>query len=313
MTSIPDNFSANIDYSNLRKLDLNLLVALDVLIDEASVTKAAEKLDITQSSMSHALKRLRIILGDEILIRTARKMEVTPYALELRDRVRQILVEIQATLFLKENFDPATAKGEFTIATNDYIEATIGANLLQQIITQAPGIRLRMRNLDKNIVMDTLDNNQIDLIIGAKLPLKSWHVSQDLYQEELVCVVRSDVTLTELSLDEYINRCHLLVSMRDDFQGFIDDILETQQRSRKVIWSTSHFMSLPFLIANSDCVALLPNRLAQRCAKAMGLQILPPPIAIPSATISAIWHQRNTNLASHRWLRERLVAAANNI
>ncbi|MEB3219291.1 MAG: LysR family transcriptional regulator [Nostocales cyanobacterium 94392] len=192
MTSIPPFLSVNIDYTNLRKLDLNLLIALDVLIEEVSVTKAAEKLSISQSSMSHALKRLRTVLDDEILIRTSRDMELTPLAEEIRDRVRQILAEIQSTLLEKETFNPAIAREDFRIATSDYIEATLGINLVQQLTSQAPNIRIRICNLNKEKAMDGLDNNQIDLVVGANLPLKGWHMHENLYDEEFVCVMRSD-------------------------------------------------------------------------------------------------------------------------
>ena len=303
----------NIDYSNLRKLDLNLLIALDVLIAEASVTKAAVKLNMSQSAMSHALKRLRTILNDEILIRTSREMEVTPYAWQISDRVRQILIDIESTLLSETTFNSATAQETFRIAASDYVEATIGINLVQQFAIQAPGIRIRITNLDKETVMATLDENRIDLIINARLPLKSWHVEQNLYREEFVCVVRSDEALTELSMEDYLRRSHLLVSMRDDFQGKVDEILEQQQQSRQVIWSTPHFMAIPFLLANSDCVALLPRRMAQQCAKAMDLKLLSPPMTIEGFTVSMIWHQRNTNRPQHQWLRAQVIEATQNI
>lgn len=216
----------NIDYTNLRQLDLNLLVALDVLIAEASVTRAAEKLNTSQSAMSHSLKRLRTILNDDILIRTSREMEVTTYARQISDRVRQILSEIQSTLLEKTVFDPSTANETFRIAASDYVESAIGTNLLQQLTTHAPGIRIRISNLDKENVMNALDNNLIDVVIDAKLPLNSWHVEQNLYQEEFVCVAKEDNSMTELSIADYIKRSHILVSMRDDFQGAYDEILK---------------------------------------------------------------------------------------
>jgi DNA-binding transcriptional LysR family regulator len=303
----------NIDYNNLRKLDLNLLIALDILITEASVTKAAQRLNMSQSAMSYSLKRLRTILDDDILIRTSREMEVTPYARQISDRVRQILTEIESTLLSKATFEPANARETFRIAASDYVEATIGINLIQQLTTQAPSIRIRISNLNKETVIDALDNNRIDLIIDARLPFKSWHVEQNLYREEFVCVVRSNDELTELSMEDYLLRSHLLVSMRDDFQGLGDEILERQQQSRRVVWSTPHFMAMPFLLANSDCVALLPRRMAQQCAKAMNLKLLPPPIEIEGFTVSMIWHQRNTNRPQHQWLRAQIFEAAQNI
>ena len=303
----------NIDYNNLRQLDLNLLIALDVLIAEASVTKAAEKLNLSQSAMSYSLKKLRAILNDDLLIRTSRDMEVTPYAREISDRVRQILVEIQATLLAKDNFDPATTPETFKIAMSDYAEATIGVNLIQQIATQASGIKIRVNNLEKETVMDDLDGNRLDLVINPLLNLKSWHVSQDLYREEFVCVFRGDNMIDEISLADYIERSHILVSMKDDFQGEGDRILERQQKSRRVIWSTSHFMAVPFLLNNFDCVALLPRRMAQQCAKSMNLKILPPPIPLEDFTVSMVWHQRNTNNLAHQWLRQQIIEAVRDI
>ncbi|MEM7762099.1 MAG: LysR family transcriptional regulator [Cyanobacteria bacterium P01_A01_bin.40] len=313
MSSIPDSSRVNIDYNNLRQLDLNLLIALDVLITEASVTKAAERLNMSQSAMSYSLKRLRTILDDDLLIRTSREMEVTPYARQISDRVRQILVEIQSTLLVKETFDPATTQETFKIALSDYVETTIGSNLLRQIATIAPGIRIRINNLDKETVMDALDDNRLDLAINAPLSVKSWHVSEDLYREEFVCVFQGDDSITELSLADYLERSHILVSLRDDFQGESDRILGQQQQSREVIWSTSHFMAVPFLLANSDCVALLPRRMAQQCAKAMNLKILPPPIPLEGFTVSMVWHQRNTNNLAHQWLRQQIIEAVRDI
>ncbi|WP_019508260.1 LysR family transcriptional regulator [Pleurocapsa sp. PCC 7319] len=313
MPSIPDSFPVNIDYTNLRQLDLNLLVALDVLIAEASVTKAAERLNMSQSAMSYSLKRLRAILNDDILIRTAREMEVTPYARQISDRVRQILVEIQSTLLDKETFDPLTTNETFKIAVSDYVEATIGINLLQQVANQTSAIRIRINNLDKETVMDALDENRIDIAINPKLPLKSWHVQENLYREELVCVFRGDDSVSEITLADYLERSHILVSLRDDFQGYYDQILQSQQQSRQVVWSTPHFMAVPFLLANSDCMALLPNRMAQQCAKAMNLKILPPPIPIEGFTVSMVWHQRNTNNPAHQWLRQQIIEAVREI
>ena len=283
------------------------------MIAEASVTKAAEKLNLSQSAMSYSLKKLRTILNDDLLIRTSRDMEVTPYAREISDRVRQILVEIQTTLLTKDNFDPATTQETFKIAMSDYAEATIGVNLIQQIATQASGIKIRVNNLEKETVMDDLDANRLDLVINPLLNLKSWHVSQDLYREEFVCVFRGDNTIDKISLADYIERAHILVSMKDDFQGEGDLILEQQQKSRRVIWSTSHFMAVPFLLNNFDCLALLPRRMAQQCAKSMNLKILPPPIPLEGFTVSMVWHQRNTNNLAHQWLKQQVIEAVRDI
>lgn len=310
MKLIPEESALTIDYVSLRQLDLNLLLAFDILVEEASVTQAAEKLNMSQSAMSHALKRLRQVLDDPILIRTSqRQMEVTPYAREISPQVRQVLTDIQATLLVKDAFDPATAQEDFRIATNDYVEATLSANLLPELMQQAPAVQVRISDMDKDTAVAALDNNRIDLFIGTDLDLKRWHVSEALYQEEFVCVVRSDGPLTELSLEDYVLRSHILVSLRDDFRGVGDLLLEQHQQSRQVVWSTPHFMAVPFMLMNSDCVALLPKRMAEQCAREMGLKLLPPPIDVTGFTVSMIWHQRHNNRPQHQWLRNQLAAA----
>lgn len=311
MSLIPDEPSVTLDYAGLRQLDLNLLLAFDILVETASVTQSAERLNMSQSAMSHALKRLRAILDDPILIRTSqRQMEVTSYAREISPQVRQVLADIQEALLSNTVFDPATAQEDFRIATSDYVEATLSANLLQGLIQQAPEIQIRVKGMNKDAVLAALDDNSIDLFIGAGLDLKRWHVQEALYQEEFVCVMQSDSPLTELSLEDYVARSHILVSLQDDFRGIGDLILEQQQRSRQVVWSTPHFMAVPFLLANSDCVALLPKRMAERCATEMGLKLLPPPIDVTGFTVSMIWHQRHNNRPQHQWLRNQLMAAA---
>lgn len=299
-----------LDYANLRQLDLNLLLVLDILIAEASVTQAAERLHMSQSAMSHALKRLRKVLNDPILIRVSqRQMEVTPYAREISGQVRQVLTDIQATLLVKETFDPATTDVDFRIATNDYVEAAIGGQVLAKLLVDAPQVQLRITSIRKDEVLTALDTNRIDLFIGAELDRKPWHDQQELYEEEFVCVVHSENPLKEISLTDYVARSHILVSLRDDFLGIADRRLAEQQQARSVIWSTPHFMSVPFLLVRTDCVALLPKRMAEQCAKAMGLKLLPPPIDIRGFTVSMVWHQRHTHSPQHQWLREQIAEA----
>ncbi|MEO1299546.1 MAG: LysR family transcriptional regulator [Cyanobacteria bacterium J06636_16] len=298
-----------IDYTNLRNLDLNLLLALDVLIEEANVTKAAEKLNMSQSAMSYALKRLRSLLDDPILIRTSRAMEVTPYAREISITIRQVLTEIQNTLLERTPFDPSTVQGEFRIATSDYVEASFGGDLLHKLTDQAPGLRLRVGSVDRGLVLDALDNGSVDIFVGVDLPRKSWHVMQELYYEDFVCVAGHRFAADTISLEAYLERSHILVSLRDDFYGAVDQVLAQQQLTRNVIWSTAHFMAVPFLLQNSDCVALLPRRMAQKCAQSMGLKLLSLPVDIKGFTVAMFWHQRNTNLPQHEWLRNQLTEA----
>lgn len=299
-----------IDYLNLRKLDLNLLLALDVLVEQVNVTKAAEKLDMSQSAMSYALKRLRILLDDPILIRSSRDMEATPYAQEVSVAVRQILTEIQSNILEKKPFNPDMVSGGFRIAFSDYVEATLGKSLLERLAKLAPGIHIRVSNLNRTDMLDALDGGRIDLLVDVNAPHKSWHLKQNLYQEEFVCVVDKDVSFSEMTVESYLEGPHILASTQDSVLGLLDKKMAQPKVAQNIAWSTPHLMAIPFLVTNSDYIALLPSRLAQKYASLLGLKMLPPPPDLKDFTVSMFWHQRNDNIAQHQWLRSQLVEAA---
>ncbi|MEM7064340.1 MAG: LysR family transcriptional regulator [Cyanobacteria bacterium P01_B01_bin.77] len=302
-----------IDYSSLRKLDLNLLLALDVLIEEVNVTNAAEKLNMSQSAMSYSLKRLRTLLDDPILIRSSRDMEATPYAREISIAVRRILNDIQNSLLKRKSFDPDTSQEDFRIAFSDYIEVVLGKSLLEKLTQHAPGMHIWISNADHAAALNDLDANRIDLLIDTDEHHKSWHFKQELYREELVYVINSEPDIDEMTLDEYLKRRCILVPMQDETQRLEEQDTMQQQLNRNVVWSTPHFMAIPFLLANGDYVSLLPKRLAQQCARLFGLQVLSPPAQVSDLKISMFWHQRNNNLAGHQWLRSQLIEVANTL
>ncbi|MEM8613081.1 MAG: LysR family transcriptional regulator [Cyanobacteria bacterium P01_H01_bin.105] len=300
-----------IDYSSLRKLDLNLLLALDVLIAEVNVTRAAEKLNMSQSAMSYSLKRLRILLDDPILIRSSRDMEATPYAREISVAVRRILKDIQSSLLKRDSFDPDTSQEDFRIAFSDYVEVVLGKFFLEALAKYSPGIHIRIINIEHTAALEALDTNRIDLLIDTNEHHKSWHLRQELYQEELVCVINGKSDIDEMTVDECLKRRSILASTQDESQEIEDKFIIQQQLKEGAIWSTPHFLSIPFLLASGDYVSLLPKSLAQRCARLFGLQVLSTPIHVSDLKISMFWHQRNENLARHQWLRSQLVEIAN--
>lgn len=296
-----------IDYSSLRKLDLNLLLALNVLIEEVSVTRAAEKLNMSQSAMSYALKRLRLLLDDPILIRSSRDMEATPYAREISVSVRRILTDIQSNLIKKKAVDSSEITQAFRIASSDYVESILGKTFLENLSSQNGATRVRISNVNRASVLSSLDDGSLDLIIDVNLQHKNWHLKQELYREELVYVVHQDVDVAETMVERYLRKSQILVPVQEGLETVIDDCLLRQQLSQNVIWSTSHFMAISFLITNSNYVALLPKRMAQKCSRLLGLKILSSPFEEEDFPICMIWHQRNTNRTHHRWLRNQLM------
>ncbi|ESA34775.1 family transcriptional regulator [Leptolyngbya sp. Heron Island J] len=302
-----------IDYSSLRKLDLNLLLALNVLIEEVSVTRAAEKLNMSQSAMSYALKRLRLLLDDPILIRSSRDMATTPYAREISVSVRRILTDIQSNLLEKKTVGSSENFQDFRIASSDYVESILGKTFLENLASQNGTMRVKISDVNRAAVLGSLDDGSIDLLIDVNLQHKNWHLKQELYREELVCVVHHDTDVAETMLEQYLQRCHILVPVQDGFDTLIDDFLVRQQLTQNIIWSTPHFMALSFLTTNSDYVALLPKRMAQKCARLLGLKILSSPFEGPEFPIFMFWHQRNDNQTHHRWLRNQLMEIAQSL
>ena len=299
----------SVDYSRLRNLDLNLLLALDVLVEEVNVTKAAKKLNLSQSAMSYSLKRLRLLLDDPILVRSSRNMEATPYAREISVAVRRILNDIQISLLEKNVFDPDTSQEDFRIAFSDYIEVSLGRSFLEKLTSHAPGIHIRISNVERTAALAALDANHIDLLIDFDVYHKSWHLKQELYQEEWVCVVDSEFDIDEITVDEYLKRRCIISSIQDIPHEPQDDPVVQQQLIQNTVWSTPHFLAIPFLLKSGEYVSLLPKRLAQRCARLFGLQVFASPIHVSELKISMFWHQRNDNLARHQWLRSQLIEA----
>ena len=161
-----------IDHANLGQFDLNLLVALDALLTERNVTRAAARVGLGQSAMSHNLARLRTVFGDELLTRGPEGMRPTPRALALVDPVRIALAQIEAMVARDDSFDPRTAERLFRIGLPDSVEVLIGPALLAHLCEQAPGIRLRLYSTDRLQIFDELDADHLDLAVGVRGPIR---------------------------------------------------------------------------------------------------------------------------------------------
>lgn len=295
---------------SLRRFDLNLLVAFDMLVAERSVTAAARRMGIGQPAMSNALSRLRDMFGDPLLIRTSSGLQPTGRALDLVEPVSRILAELREEVFSTRAFDPATDRRTFRVGLSDQAEAAIMQDVLQVVRRDAPGIRVVARSVEMRFGAELLATSAIDLAVGYFPEVEASLEAATLYHETFVCLfdARACGVDPPLSLDDYAALPHILVSLRGEPFGHLDELLQAAGRSRDVIYTTPHFLAVPFLLHGFRAVSALPRRLAENCAEAAGLAVCPVPLPSKGYDIRMAWHRRTGSDAAQAWLRE-VVAA----
>lgn len=295
----------------LAGIDLNLLTSLDVLLDEASVTRAARRLGKTQPAVSHNLRRLRELLGDPLLVRTPHGMQATPRAHELRPAVRAALEAAETVLQAAPRFDPARAERSFVLAMADQAAFQLLPPLVQRLAAAAPGITLQLRPPPADLAA-ALSEGEFELAIGVFGDSPSGIRSELLWTETFACVVRrgGPGTRGPFDLRRYLARPHLLVAPRGRPGSIVDDLLARDHLRRRVAVVVPHFLVAPAIIAASDLVWTAPAGLAHALAARYALTVRPPPLAIPSFAIAMRWHLRLDRDPGLAWLRSLLREVA---
>ncbi|HEV2544504.1 MAG TPA: LysR family transcriptional regulator [Methylobacterium sp.] len=298
-----------IDHVHLSRLDLNLLVALDALLTERSVTRAAGRIGISQSAMSHALGRLRTAFSDELLTRAPDGMRPTPRALALMAPVQAALAQIQEITAPPDAFDPATADLTFTLGIPDSTEVLLMPTLIAHLQAVAPGVKLLLHTVDRNRILDDLDTGRVDLGIGVFEQGQTHHKRRILNKENYLCIFNAELVgvSAPISLDDYVRLPHLLTSLVESAHGVVDDALAKIGRKRVIALTSPRFSVMPFVVRQAPVIATMHSRLARFFADSMGLTVSPAPIVLPDVSISMIWHASNDAVPSQRWLRETIV------
>jgi DNA-binding transcriptional LysR family regulator len=283
--------------------DLNLLVTLDVLLAEGSVARAARRLRLSPSAMSRALARLREATGDPLLVRAGRSLVPSPRALELRERVSQLVHDAESALRPARLLKLAELDRIFTLRTSDGFVENFGARLLARVSQEAPGVRLRfLPKLDKD--SGPLRDGGVDLETGVVGTTTGPELrAQALFRDRFVGVVRSGHPLSrgELTLDRYAAARHILISRRDRDSGPVDDALEPLGLKRVIATFVGGFSAALALARASDLVATVPERHTGDLRAGMHSFMLPLPV--PPITVSLLWHPRLESDPAHRWLR----------
>ncbi len=293
----------------LSGFDLNLLVVLDALLDTRSVKAASARVGLSASATSHALGRLRDALGDPLLVRAGRTMVLTPRAEGIRPRVHAALEELTGALRFEDELVPAGLRRTFRVASTDYAELVALAPVSDALTRTAPGVTLLSQLLGSDRV-ERLRANDYDLALGVFFGLPDDIRQRALFHEEFVCVLRRGhpALRRKLTLSRYAALDHVLVSPRGDPRGVVDEFLAREGATRRVARTVASFYAAPRLVAQSDYVLTLPERVARRLAGELDLAIRRPPVPLTGFDLTMIWHRRYDDDSGHRWLRDQIAA-----
>ncbi len=307
-----------IDHTNLAGVDLNLLVAFDALVSERSVTKAAVRIGIGQSAMSHNLARLRTLFGDELLTRGPEGMRPTPRGAGLVGPVRGILAQVQALTARPEAFVPESTERVFRIGMPDSVEVLLMPLLLAYLQRSAPGIRLRLQTVvDPAQVLADLDADALDMAISVSdfEEGRDHHKKRSILTGTFMCMFNAALVGVEppISLEDYVRLPHVLTSLRQGERGVVDTALEKIGLKRNVILVTPRFLAVPYLVRGAPVVTTMHAELARLFASALGLSLSPPPLALPDIPISLVWHGSYDDDPGHIWLRRVIAKLAGEV
>ncbi len=292
----------------MKRYDLNLLAALDALLSEPSVSAAARRLGIGQPAMSAALARLRVLLDDPVLVRTARGMEPTARARALAMPLRQTLSELRALIDPIDTFDPKTSRRVFRISGGDYAGMTVLPGLIAGLQRDAPGISIRFRYVEKDAIVPMLDRDELDLALAVVAALPGRFKTAPLVEESFVCAVRAGhpILVSEKTPQRFAEADHLLVTERGDDHGCLDELLERDGLSRRIALTVPSAALVAGVLRSSDLIATIGRRAARHIAADRSIVLFEPPYTPPAWTMSLIWADRNANDQGLSWFRERL-------
>ncbi|KUE79660.1 LysR family transcriptional regulator [Aeromonas schubertii] len=291
----------------LHQLDLNLLLALDALMTQGSVTRAAESLYISQPAMSHALARLRSAFGDPLLVRTPQGMVPTPRAQRLHSGVRQALRLLEQQLTDEEQFDPHTSLRRFVLCTTDYVECVLVPPLIQRLKDLAPGVSIEIRILRDRLPEAELASGEIDLVLGFDeyMQVPGYLGKETWLTEPLAGLVRSDLggMGERLELEQLIGMAHVFHSPLGTSETSLDRWLESQGLSRRISVNSQSYMSAAAIVCQTDHLLVLPSKVADLLAGHWPLRRLHLPEDVPGYHLNCVWHPALGQHPALLWLR----------
>lgn len=303
-------FEGYMSLEQLRELNLNQLLALDALLQHAHVTRAAERLGLTQSAMSHTLRQLRERFGDALLVRGTGGLQLTPRAELLKPALRRVLQALDLILKGEVTFDPAVSTRTFHVSAGDALVMALAPPLLVHLRTHAPNVNLRVRPLETHHCAAKLESGELDIVLTAAPPDEPGLRQKRLFQEDFVCLARQGHPEIDghLSQEQFVRLPHALISPSGEGLSAVDRVLMRQGLSRRIALRLPTFAVAPIIVASSDLLLTAPRRLAEALAQRYPLQLLTPPFDIEPFEVVAVWHERFDQDPALRWMLGLLVS-----
>jgi DNA-binding transcriptional LysR family regulator len=289
---------------NIDSLDVRLLRALVMLVEQRSVSSAALRLGVSQPTMSRLLKRWRTLTHDELLVQAGRAMQPTPRALEMARVVSGLIADLDDALRARPSA-PGESKRTFRLAAWDYTQVVVLPRLLRELGRVAPGVVLEAQPWIERQIHPALERGDLDLAVGLFRALPAGCYRKALFGDRFVCFARTGhpVVKRRLTLDDFVRMRHLLVAPFGVAKGAVDIALKRRGLERHVTCYVAHFHTAPEILRATDLIATLPERAVTSRA---GLRRFAPPIALPEFEVELVWHERTQRSPEHRWLREQL-------
>lgn len=297
--------------SKINKKDLNLLLAFDLLMKLGSVSKAAQKMGVTQSAMSHILNRLRKEFDDVLLVKKGSKMVPTSRAEQLYSSIQQPLEQLKIALDSNASFEPRNSDLTFVFATTDYFEMLAMPYIMANLQQQAPLIKIRCRNIDDYQLSEI--GRTVDFAFGHFKYAPNNLIRKTLWKDEFVCVASKDHPRIKekLSLAEFVNERHILISPSGHGQSMMSKVLAQQGLKREISLATSHFSTPIHSIRHSELIATMPMRLVELYKS--DLNSFEPPVKIDGFDMHILWDTVSHQSLAHKWMRNLISQAVSEV
>jgi DNA-binding transcriptional LysR family regulator len=296
-----------LEMNQMNNLDLNLLTVFDTVWRHRHLGLASEELELSQPALSHALKRLRGKIGDALFVKAPGGMQPTARAVQLAPVVRSILANVRQHVLSAPRFDPRSASRNFTIALTDVGEMVLLPKLLGRVMSEAPAVNIRTISMPTRDLLAALHKGEVDLAVGYYPDMRGSDVLQQrLFKQGFVCVARADhpVVRGKLTQKQFRDLPHAVAQTEARSPEMVKRHLRGHRLRRRELLRSSHFLSLPMVIASTDLIATVPASIGELLGKNVGAQILQPPFPIPPIDVRQYWHRsQHHGDPANQWLR----------
>lgn len=290
-------------------IDLNLLSVFQEVYRERQISSAARKLGLSQSAVSNALARLRRAFGDELFVRTAAGMQPTPLATQMAEPIGVAMAQVALALNQRSRFDPATSSRRFVLAMTDVGEIYFMPALIERCRALAPQVEVKSVRAGTLALKEEMEGGRVDLAVGPFEDVSEALYQRQLFRQPYVTMFRKGHPLGkgELTLARFVKAEHMLVDASESPYDRINALLARAGIGPAVRFRVPHFTAVPYMVATSDLVVTVPQKLAERAALPFGLEWITPPLALPALQTNVFWHRRYNQDPGNQWLRALLA------